>query len=104
MELTYGQFYAFYAHYELISSEMELSIHEAFLINPERCFDVERKTIETIKMLKDVYHAMYHHQQTLDNQSGKVMKERDFLLKKIIKLEQENKNLKESLSLCAKID
>lgn len=43
--------------------------------------------------------GMYQHSITLDNNSGKVMVERDNLIRKIHQLEKENELLKHNLTL-----
>ena len=99
MQLSNNQFYVYYSDYEHLINEMEGKILQALEKSPNRDFSEAWEKVDTLKHLQLVYHNMYHFQQSIDNESGKIMKERDFLLKKLIRLEEENNQLKQNLNL-----
>jgi hypothetical protein len=95
--LTNAEFYANYADYDNLIIGMEEKLLDAKKRNPSQDFSEAEKKINTLHRLKDLYHLMYHCQQTIDNESGKVMSERKKLLDKIGALERENLALKENI-------
>jgi hypothetical protein len=93
------QFYVTYADYDVIITTMNEKLLKAQKNNPTMDFSKQLDTIKTLRGLQVAYHQMYHECLTIDNHSGKIMFERDNLMKKIAQLEKENKELKENISL-----
>lgn len=97
--MTNKEFYQYYTDFDIIIDGMRLKLLEAMKKNPGGDYSQPNYTIEKLERLKLVYHTMYHQQQTVDNESGKVMQERHRLISQIAKLERENENLKKDIIL-----
>jgi hypothetical protein len=97
--LTERQFYDYYTDFDILITGMNERLLEAQKKNPE--MDVERalSKINMLRRLQNVFHKMYHENMTIDNGAGKVLIERDKLLRRISQLEKENEELKQNIRL-----
>lgn len=97
--ITQAQFYVYYTDYTLIIDSMNEKLMEAKKRNPNANYSFQEKTIKTLEFLRLLFHQMYHDQQSIENDSGKIIQERHNLIEKCARLEKEINNLKENLSL-----
>jgi hypothetical protein len=73
---------------------MREKLYKAIGTNGKRDYSEQWKMIETLERLQNLYHLMYHSQQQIEVESGKVLVERKKLMDKILSLQRENDNLK----------
>lgn len=97
--LTNAEFYVNYADYGILISKMLEKVTEARKRDKNRDFSEQYESIETLQRLQNLFHLMYHAQQTIENESGKVMMERKRLLDKIASLQKENESLKNEIQI-----
>ena len=95
--LSNAEFYVNYNDYSVMIDSMREKLLEAIKRDKNRDYSKQWETIETLQRLQALFHLMYHNQQTIENDSGKVMIERKKLLDKNGALERENANLKQEL-------
>jgi hypothetical protein len=97
--ITQQQFYVYYTDYTLIIDGMNEKLSEAKRKNPEKDFKSQEEIIKTVKFLRQLFHTMYHDQQSIENQSGKIIHERHSLITKCSRLEKELETLKSNIDL-----
>ena len=97
--ITNDQFYVYYTDYTVLIDEMNSKLWEAQKRNPLADYRISEKNINNLMFLRELFHVMYHDQQTIENDSGKVMIERNKLINRIHRLEKENENLKKDIIL-----
>lgn len=97
--LTNAEFYANYADYSNLIDNMRNKLLRAIGANGNKDYSEQWKTIETLERLQTLYHQMYHDQQTIDNQSSKIMLERKKMADKILSLENQLNELKKNITL-----
>jgi len=97
--ITQQEFYVYFTDYTKLIDSMALKLTEAKRKFPNNDFTESEKAINSLRFLRELFHNMYHDQQTIENDSGRVIMERHRLMDKIIKLEQENTNLKKDIIL-----
>ncbi len=93
------QFYEYYTDFDTIIDGMRVKLLDAMKRNPKGDYSQPNYTMEKLQRLQIVFHSMYHDQQTIDNDSGKIMMERDKFIKRISKLETEISTIKSNLNL-----
>ena len=92
--LTNAEFYVNYADYSNLIDNMREKLLKAIGTNGNKDYSEQWKMIETLERLQNLYHLMYHSQQQIEVESGKVLVERKKLMDKILSLQRENDNLK----------
>jgi hypothetical protein len=99
MKLTERQFRVLYTDYDSIIDGMREKLLEAHRLNPKKDFSDRYATIEKLITLRELFHQIYQYQITLDNNSAKVMTERENFIRRIAKLEKELEALKQNITL-----
>jgi predicted nuclease with TOPRIM domain len=88
------EFHANYADFSNLIDNMRDKLYNAMGKDGKRDYSEQWKMIETLERLQNLYHLMYHSQQQIEVESGKVLVERKKLMDKILSLQRENDNLK----------
>lgn len=86
--ITNQQFYVYYTDFTILIDKMSDSF-----------YTITKEDIKKLRFLREVFHMMYHIQQTMDNGAGKVIEERHNLITKCLRLEKENEKLKNNINL-----
>lgn len=97
--LTQKQFYSYYTDYDVIITSMNEKLMKAQKNNPTMDFSSQLDTICKLRGLQTVFHGIHNELVTKENESGRVMSERENLLRRIQQLEKENEELKENIRL-----
>lgn len=93
------QYYYLWNDYNTITLKMQVKIYEFKTKNPHYDISDQLETIETIIRLQNVFSKQYDLIRTLDSQHGNWAGEKRRLLERISQLENENKTLKEEITM-----
>jgi predicted nuclease with TOPRIM domain len=93
------EFYANYTDFTLLIDNMREKLLKAIGTNGNKDYSEQWKMIESLERLQNLYHLMYHSQQQIEIESGKVLLERKKMMDKIYRLENELTELKKNIKI-----
>lgn len=92
------QFYNLWNDYDSIITNLDLKLTQFQIKNPKVDVSEQIQTINTLRLLRDSFHKLYHLCLVLDGNQGKWASEQKRLLNRISELEKELKETKENIN------
>ena len=97
--MTNDEFYGVYATFDKIIIRHEEKLLEAIKRDKNRDFSEQQEVIDTLLYLRGCIHRLYDESLKLKNGQIEVVIEREKLLNRILRLESENKTLKQNIEI-----
>jgi len=97
--MTDQQFYEIYAVYDRTIQRLETKLFDYKQKNIYADTTEQQEVIDNLISLRQVFHKLRHVNQTLEKGQIEVVIEREKLLNRILRLENEIKNLKENIRI-----